>query len=123
VLPAATFDHAAVRGLPPPRGGTAEYGGYLVRVAGCATCHGEDLGGGTPPDPSSPPGSNLTSGGELAKWTASDFAIMMRTCVEPDGDRVAAEHMPCEDLGKMTDVEMYAVWSYLQSLPPVEGGP
>jgi len=120
VYAAAIIDHGAARAPAPAPAVSVEYGAYLVRVSGCAACHGAELNGGKSPDPAAPPGPNLTPGGHLAEWSESDFVTAMRTGVEPDGEEMDPKFMPWEDLGHMSDHELSAVWLHLQSLSPLE---
>ena len=77
-------------GRPPAR-----LGGYLARVAGCHSCHGEGLSGGPiagRPDHHKPP-SNLTPTG-LAHYDEAAFVRALREGIRPGGapiDRRAGE--------------------------------
>lgn len=95
---------------------TREYGEYLVHINGCRDCHGTDLAGGKPGDPSAPLAPNLTPGGELSAWTEPQFLTALRTGVKPDGAKLKS-YMPWEFKGQMTDDELQAIWAYLKSLP------
>ena len=99
---------------------TVAYGEYLVNTAGCRTCHGVELSGGDPSDPESPPGPNLTPGGELGLWAEADFINTLRTGVTPAGRQLNPEFMPWESTAKLTDDELKAIWLYLKSVPAVE---
>jgi mono/diheme cytochrome c family protein len=119
-LAAEHIDHA---GLRPPTvipGVTVDYGRYLS--AGCMGCHGEQFAGGripgTPPD--WPPARNLTSAGDLARWSEQDFLRVLETGVRPDG-RQLNPVMPLA-FGKMNDTEKKALWVYLKTLPPATVG-
>ena len=110
------IDHAAVGGQnAPPVADTAEYGEYLVNIASCASCHGENLAGNTP-DSDSPQGPNLTPGGDLGDWTLADFSQAMRGGVTPEGRQLSAE-MPWAQYGVMSDTEVAALYAYLNTLP------
>jgi mono/diheme cytochrome c family protein len=112
VLNAETIDHIGPRPEAPSAGVTAEYGEYLVNTFGCSTCHGAQLSGGKSPEPSMPPGPNLTPGGHLGSWTEAAFITTVRTR--------QSEWMPFESLAKMSDDELRAIWTYLQALPELE---
>lgn len=116
LTPAALIDHAGPRPAASEPGVTVAYGQYLA--AGCVGCHGSDHSGGPIPGapPDTVPASNLTPGGELANWSESDFIQAMRSGVTPGG-REMDPFMPWENIGKMTDDELKALWMYLQSLP------
>ena len=114
----AIVDHS-VRPYMPPVGVTAEYGGYLVQVSGCRTCHGQELAGGKSPAPNDPPAPNLTPGGELIVWKASDLINTFRTGVTPSGHKLL-DAMPWNEFQNRTDDEITAIFLYLQSLPKLE---
>jgi mono/diheme cytochrome c family protein len=101
----------------PQPGVTAEYGQYLVTINGCRDCHGAQLAGGKPGNPSSPLAPNLTPGGELRAWSEADFIKTLRTGTTPSGTPLPDQFMPWKNKGQMTDDELKAVWAYLQSLP------
>jgi mono/diheme cytochrome c family protein len=111
------IDHTGPRPTVPTVAVTKEYGDYLVRLAGCRQCHGQQLSGGKVDDPTSNLlGPNLTPGGELAAWSAADFITTIRTGVTP-AQHTLNDMMPWKTYGKMSDDELKAVFLYLQSLP------
>ncbi len=120
ILNAETIDHTGPRPAAPEPGVTLAYGEYLVNTAGCRTCHGVELSGGDPSDPESPPGPNLTPGGELGFWAEADFINTLRTGVTPAGRHLNPEFMPWESIAKLTDDELKAIWLFLRSLPAPE---
>ena len=101
---------------PPATEPTAEFGRHLVAI--CTGCHREELNGGPiaagPPDWL--PAANLTPTG-LEGWSYDDFATAMREMRRPDGTELG---MPMALMRRytanMTDVELQALWAYLQSL-------
>lgn len=115
LLPAEAIAQAGPRPAAPAPGATADYGGYLVRVAGCKGCHGSELAGGHPQRPGAGLAPNLSPGAELAGWSAADFIQTLRTRVTPSQHALNAD-MPSE-YGGMTDDELTAIYLYLQSLP------
>jgi mono/diheme cytochrome c family protein len=108
MISAEAIDQTGPRPVSPAPGPSAAYGGYLVNVFGCASCHGKGLAGGKDPNPAAPPAPDLTRKGELRLWTESDFVTAARTRV--------TEFMPWNDMSRMTDDELKAIWLYLQSL-------
>jgi mono/diheme cytochrome c family protein len=100
---------------------TVEYGKYLGDV-GCAGCHGANYSGGqihgAPPD--WPQAANLTPGG-IGHYSYADFVKALREGVRPDGSALNPV-MPIPATKLMTDIEMVAMWKYLQSLPAQEYG-
>lgn len=121
LLPAELIDHQAARPPAPEPGVTVEYGAYLATT--CQGCHKPDYSGGPLPgaSPGDPVALNLTPGGELAGWTEDDFVIAIRTGITPSG-RELDPAMPAEQFASMTDLELKAIFMYLQSLPPKEQG-
>jgi len=114
------IDHASLPPSAPEPGETVAYGEYLSRT--CTECHGANLNGapfGTPGQEMPTP--NLTPGGILALWSEADFFNTMRTGVTPGGKPIS-EDMPWKNFSQMTDVELWAVWLYLKSLPALDQG-
>lgn len=113
--------------MPHPQtiaaGVTREYGDYLTQVGGCRGCHGDGLSGGKIPggDPSWGPAANLTPSAPIGTWTEDQFIQTLRTGKRPDGSPLKAP-MPFKQVGRMTDDELKALWSYIHSVPPREFG-
>lgn len=101
-----------------PAAGTAEYGRYLVEVAGCRRCHGPELAGGAMPGaaPEDPPAPNLTSGGELAGWSEADFLQALTTGLTPSG-RILNPAMPWLEYARWQTDDLRGVYAYLKSVP------
>lgn len=122
VLSAEVIDHqtAAPQQVTPEV--SSEFGKYMIGV--CTDCHRNDLSGGPIPGalPGEPPAANLTPAGNLGHWSYEGFAAAMRTGQTPDGKVLDPAVMPWPLAGQMTDVELEALWLYLQSLPPVTPG-
>ncbi|MEO6056592.1 MAG: c-type cytochrome [Gemmatimonadales bacterium] len=107
---------------PPATAPTADFGVHLA--ATCKGCHGADLAGGpiVGGAPAWPPAANLTPRpGGIGGWTLAQFAATLRTGTRPDRTRL---RVPMSEVvsstRNMTDVEMEALWHYLQSLPVVD---
>ena len=96
---------------------SADYGQYLVNINGCHDCHGAQLSGAKSAEPGAPLAPNLTPGGELRAWSQADFTKTLRTGVTPSGTQLPDHFMPWKHKGLMTDEELQAVFTYLQSLP------
>lgn len=119
VFPAEYIDHNQPFPTMPDIGANVEYGEYLSRF--CASCHGEGLKGGQPPDPDSPPAPNLTPGGRLPLYSSEEnFVQTLRTGVTPYGYELNPDFMPWKEFGKLDDDELSGLWMYLQSLPPTQ---
>lgn len=114
------IDHAAVgaaQAASPAE--TAEYGHYLVQIAMCSECHAPDLSGisGAAGQEGPPAGPNLTPAGDLGQWSQSDFLKAIHTGQTPDKRSLNPDEMPWNRYGIMTDLDLHAIWLYLQSLP------
>ena len=108
-------NHAAVGGKDAPlMEASVEYGKYLIDIASCGSCHGENLAGNTP-DSDSPQGPNITTGGDLGEWSIEEFTLALRTGQRPDGRQLSTE-MPWANYALMSETEVEALWTYLQSL-------
>ncbi len=117
-MSAPRIDHEAPFAEAPEEAATAAYGAYLAEIAQCTACHGAELAGGQV-SRSAPIGPNLTPGGELGGWTEADFAATLRTGSDPSGHQLDT-FMPWQFFRNMTDVEVGALWAYLQSQPARE---
>ena len=90
---------------------------------GIASCHGADFAGGpiVGGDPSWVPARNLTPHATgMGGWSYEQFVAAMREGRRPDGTALLEPMtllLPYAQ--RMTDVEMEALWRYLQSLPAV----
>lgn len=97
-----------------PPGATKEYGHYLIELATCTECHGEDFQGtkgfGTVPPPS------LRT--KARTWTEEEFRNTLRTGRTPDGRALKGDEMPWPFYANMTDEELKAIWLYISSLAP-----
>lgn len=107
------IDHAAVGGDAPQMGDTVEYGEYLVKLTGCASCHGADYTGVN--HSNAPSGPSIRQSQGLAGWDRDDFAQTLRTGFTPDGRQLDTE-MPWPSYTLLTDTEIDAVWRYFESL-------
>jgi len=98
-----------------PKQGSIENGKYMVAIGECMGCHKQDLAGGPLPmaAPDDTPAANLTPGGELAFWSATDFIKAVKTGMHPGG-RILDAGMPRY---RMTDEDLMDIFSYLQTLP------
>ena len=112
--------------IPPIRRDSAsiERGRHIAHaVAGCAFCHGDDLGGQVYVDQqpvATLVPSNLTRGrgGVPASMTDADWVNAIRHGVGPDKHTLLL--MPAEVYQAMTDEDVGALIGYLQQLPAVD---
>lgn len=110
IFPAEYIDHDAPFHEMPEIGANLAYGEYTSRF--CMSCHGQELDGGQPPDPESPPAPSLAGAGA---WSEEEFLNTMRTGVTPTGRTLDPRFMPWDSFGKFTDDELRGLWMYLQS--------
>lgn len=119
LFPAEAVDHSPRTRQAPPAAVTPDYGRYVARA--CTGCHGNDFAGGIVVVPGKPPSANLTPHPDgLADWSEADFLTLMRTGRRPDGTRVDAL-MPWPVYKGMHEVELRAMWAYLDRLDPAPG--
>lgn len=120
LLPAETVDHVAAHPAAVPAETRVEYGRYMSTT--CTGCHMSNLAGGAIPGsaPDDPQSANLTPAGNLGHWTQDDFNRALREGVTPEGKVLDPAVMPWPLTSQMTDVELEALWLYLQSLPPTD---
>jgi mono/diheme cytochrome c family protein len=123
-IPAELIPHTAPRPTAPEVAITSQYGEYLTYS--CKVCHGLTMSGGPIPGfPSSwPAAPNLTfgEGSVLPSWTEQGFSNTIRTGVTPEGRKLRSQYMPWRSYKFMNDLELKAVWVYLQALPKKEYG-
>ena len=107
--------------MPPAAEVSVAFGRHLANV--CVGCHRADFAGGTMAggDPTWVPARNLTPHEDgLAGWTYEQFAAVMLAGTRPDGTRIQAPMDALTTYARnMTEVELRALWLFLQSLPPV----
>jgi mono/diheme cytochrome c family protein len=121
-LGAFTIDHAKPHAVEPPADVvSAELGRHIAQV--CRGCHGENLSGGKlAGDPDMPIVANLTPHETgLKGWTETDFIRALREGKRKDGSDIS-RMMPWQAYGRMTDTELMSIWTYLQTVPPLEKG-
>ena len=121
-LAAFHIDHDQPHAVEPPVETVGvEYGQHIAQV--CSGCHGANFSGGKlAGDPNMPLVANLTSHETgLQSWNEADFFRALREGIRKDGSEISPM-MPWRAYAKMTDTEISAVWSYLQTLPAVEKG-
>lgn len=123
-IPAELIPHTATRPQAPTAGITPEYGEYLTYS--CKVCHGLRMSGGKIPGfPAGwPSAANLTKSPEryLPYWDKQGFIKIIRYGITRHGREINPQYMPWTSYRHMTDDELEAVWTYLQSLPPVPYG-
>ena len=118
LMPAELVDHDVAHDASVPARASTEYGAYLSTT--CTGCHQPNLAGGVVPGsaPGDPRSANLTPAGNLGHWTLDNFKHTLRNGTTPEGKTLDPAVMPWPIAAQMTDVELEALWLYLQSLPP-----
>jgi mono/diheme cytochrome c family protein len=118
-------DHQSAHAESPPEPApTAEFGRHLAGI--CTGCHRPNFEGGPiaagPPD--WVPAANLTPHADgLAGWSYDDFLVALRDAKRPDGTDLREPMALVRPYAqRMTDVEIQAMWAYLQSISPVPDG-
>lgn len=115
------------RPLPPGLSGDAQRGAYVLRMAGCVTCHTRDGGGaylaggraltspfGTFHAPNITPDRETGIGG----WTTAQFVRAMTAGLAPDG-RHYYPAFPYTSYTRMTDRDLVDLKAYLDTVEPV----
>ncbi len=115
------LDHANLPQGPAPAA-TAAYGQYLSTL--CHGCHGKQLSGG--PIPGAPPEVpvplNLTPHETgLKTWAYADFVKLMREGMRKNG-KALNPFMPIETTKNYSELELQALWAYLQTTTPLPFG-
>lgn len=121
LFPSEEVTHAENSVAAVPVDSTVEYGRYIGDV-GCAGCHGVNYSGGkiagAPPD--WPLAANITPTG-IGQYSFEQFDHLLRTGERPDGSKLNPV-MPVQATKLMSDVEMVAIYKYLQTIAPAELG-
>jgi cytochrome c553 len=106
----------------PAEGRTVAYGEYLANS--CRYCHGKKLDGGLVlAGPTMPASTNLTPAEDgIAHYTEEGFVRALREGLKPDGTSMETIHMPWQATAGMKDVEIQALWAYLNTLEPQPTG-
>ena len=121
-LPAYSIDHQKPHPVEPPvEAASVELGAHIAQV--CRGCHGEYLSGGKiSGDPNMPIVANITPHETgLKGWTEADFFRALKEGKRKDGTDILPQ-MPWKNYGQMKDVEIKALWAYLQTVPPMLKG-
>jgi mono/diheme cytochrome c family protein len=103
--------------ISAPSEETVEYGKYLVILAGCRDCHGQDLKGAPVPgaDPGDPNSPSINSGSYSATWTEEEFVNTFRTGINPVNRPINPEKMPIESYRNLTEKDLKLMYQYLQT--------
>ncbi|MCF2446827.1 cytochrome c [Dyadobacter sp. CY345] len=88
-------------------------GEYLA--VSCSGCHRADFKGGDPLAPGLPPVPDITSGGNLGKWTQQQFLQTLRTGKTPAGHQMSNADMPWQMTAQYSDDELVSLYEFFQS--------
>jgi cytochrome c553 len=113
LLPAEKIDHDAVPVDAVTVSVTPEYGKYLAIT--CTGCHSENFKGAEAHAPGEPPIPDISSTGNLGKWTSDGFVNTLQTGKRPDGKELNPA-MPWKAFN-YTHEELNAIYTYLHALP------
>lgn len=119
---AFAIDHQKAHPIEPPvEVASVELGAHIAQV--CRGCHGDHLSGGKlSGDPNMPIVANLTPHETgLKGWAEADFFRALRQGKRKDGTDILPQ-MPWKAYGQMKDVELSALWVYLQTVPAIAKG-
>lgn len=108
------IDHQATLRTDVVEEVSTAYGAYLS--VSCIGCHRDNLKGGDPVVPGFPPVPDITSSGLVGKWSFETFKNTLRFGKTPEGKILNPEQMPWPMAAKMTDMELEALYIYLQSI-------
>ncbi len=91
---------------------TTAYGAYLATT--CWDCHGNNMKGGPAHGPNEPPAPDISSTGEVGKWTSEDLIKVFRKGITPAGKQLN-DAMPWK-VFSYSDEELQSIYLYLQSV-------
>lgn len=113
LVPAEMIDHSrSLEASVKPEVSVA-YGKYLSIT--CHGCHRDNMKGGDPVAPGFPPVADISSSGNVGKWSTDQFMATLRTGKTPEGKTLNPEEMPWTMTKAFTDMELQALHLYLKS--------
>lgn len=114
LLPAEMIDHSAKLAPDVKPEVSATYGKYLAIA--CQGCHRENMKGGEPVGPGFPVVADISSTGNISKWTTDQFMETLRTGKTPEGKVLNPKEMPWTMTKAYSDIELQALHQYLKSI-------
>ncbi len=114
VMVAEMIDHSKSLSTDVVPEVSIKFGKYLS--VSCTACHKENMQGGDPVVPGSPQVANISSSGNVGKWTEEQFMTTLRSGVTPEGKILPAQFMPWTMTKDYTDTELKALYLYLRSI-------
>lgn len=115
MFPVEIIDHDFIPPADMDKSVSPEFGEYLA--ISCIGCHYANFKGGSPQIPGSPPVADITSTGNLAKWSEDEFIQTLRTGTSPEGKTMQNEFMPWQMTSKFTDDELKSLYIFLKAQP------
>ena len=118
------IDHTLAPPAPVAPAVSVAHGAYVANI--CIGCHGARLSGGriAGAPPTWPATANLTpgKGSVMPRYPSPDvFMATLRSGHRPDGTAISPV-MPFNSLKQINDTDVRALYTFLQTLPPVEEG-
>lgn len=89
-------------------------GKYLA--ISCSGCHRPDFKGGDPLAPGLPPVPNITSTGNVGKWSQEQFIQTLRTGKTPNGHQMSPDDMPWKMTAQYEQKELASLYQFLHSV-------
>jgi hypothetical protein len=114
MIPAEKIDHARSLVVFMEPEVSVEYGKYLTNA--CQGCHRSDMKGGDPIAPGFPPVANISSSGNIGKWSEEQFINTLRTGLTPEGKSLDPKNMPWTMTKAYTDIELKALYKFLNTI-------
>jgi cytochrome c553 len=114
LFPAEMIDHNRTLLKEVKAEVSVEFGKYLS--SGCQGCHRTNMKGGEPIAPGFPIVADISSTGNIARWTEEQFIQTLRTGKTPEGKILKPSEMPWNMTAAYTDTELKALYLYLQSI-------
>ncbi|MBX2957841.1 MAG: cytochrome c [Cyclobacteriaceae bacterium] len=93
---------------------SVDFGKYLSNS--CTGCHRPNMKGGDPIAPGFPVVPDVTTSGNVGKWTEDQFVTVLRTGKTPEGKEIDPKNMPWPMTAAYTDTELKALYAYLKSI-------
>jgi len=93
---------------------SVDFGKYLS--TSCTGCHRPNMKGGDPIAPGFPVVPDVTSTGNVGKWTEDQFMTVLRTGKTPEGKEIDPKNMPWTMTAAYTETELKALYAYLKSI-------
>ncbi|MCU0398256.1 MAG: cytochrome c [Cyclobacteriaceae bacterium] len=114
LLPAEKIDHTRILEHEIKAEVSIPYGQYLSNA--CIGCHRPNMKGGEPIAPGFPVVADITTTGNVGKWSEEQFIQTLRTGKTPEGKSLNPKDMPWNMTAAYTDLELKALYVYLKSL-------